>query len=89
MAKPEKTEKLERVWSARHTSEEEQKTGDIYNILPKSLRGKLSMTVYLSGVVIFLAGVISGSSGFPYASAIAVIGMVVYFIGGYLKVHHD
>ena len=42
-----------------------------------------------STLVLFLAGVISGSSDWPYASFVAVTGMVIYFIGGYLKAKYD
>ena len=86
---PEKKEKLDVVWKARQISEEEQQSGDVYNILPKTRAGKASLTVYLSGVIIFIAGVFSGSNGWPYASFVAVAGMLIYFLGGLLKVHTD
>jgi len=89
MTKRSATEKVANIWSARSGSEEEVKAGDIYHIVPKTTRGRLSLGVYISGVVIFLAGVISGSSGWPYASLVAVVGMVIYFLGGYLKVNTD
>jgi len=79
--------KLDQIWQAKKGSEEEVKAGDIYNIIPKTRRGKLSFLVYASGVVVFIGGVISGSSGWPMASLIAVLGMIIYFIGGYLRVH--
>jgi len=87
--KSESEVKLNSVWKAKTTSEEEEKAGQIYNIIPKSNRGKLSLTVYLSGVLIFIGGVISGSSGWPFASLVAVVGMVIYFAGGYLKAVND
>ena len=45
--------------------------------------------VYISGVIIFVGGVVSGSSGLPIASIIAVVGMVIYFLGGYLRVNNN
>jgi SSS family solute:Na+ symporter len=77
---------VQTIWKAKTTSAEEEQSGDTYHILPKSSYGRMSLAVYISGLVIFIGGVISGSSGFPYASFIAVAGMVIYFLGGYLKV---
>ncbi len=82
-------EKVNTIWAARSGSAEEVRAGDIYHIIPKTRRGRFSLGVYISGVLIFLAGVISGSSGWPYASMVAVAGMVIYFLGGYLKVNAD
>ncbi len=89
LTKPEAKEKIENVWRARKTSEEEEKSGVTYNIIPKTRKGKLSGLVYLSGVLIFIGGVLTGSNGWPYASFIAVSGMVIYFLGGLLRVHFD
>ncbi len=87
--KGETSEKIRRIWDAKKGSKEEEEAGDVYNIIPKTRRGKFSFLVYISGVVIFIAGVISGSSGWPIASVIAVIGMVIYFLGGYLRVNSN
>jgi SSS family solute:Na+ symporter len=89
LTKKESAEKIEHVWHAKKGSEEEEQKGDVYNILPKTKRGKLSFMVYLSGVVIFLCGVVSGSGGWPLASVVAVAGMVIYFVGGYLRVNNN
>jgi len=77
---------VQTIWQAKSSSEEEESSGDVYHILPKSNYGRMSLAVYLSGLIIFIGGVISGSSGWSYASLIAVSGMVIYFVGGYLKV---
>jgi SSS family solute:Na+ symporter len=82
-------EKIDMVWAAKKGSKEEENAGDVYNIFPRTKRGKLSFVVYLSGVLIFIAGVVSGSTGWPMASAIAVIGMIIYFLGGYLRVNNN
>jgi SSS family solute:Na+ symporter len=87
LTRPESGNKIENVWQARHISAEEKSSGDIYHIVPQTRTGKLSLVVYLSGGILFITGVISGSGGWPYASVLAVIGMIVYFVGGYLKVH--
>jgi SSS family solute:Na+ symporter len=89
LTKKEDKEKIEQIWNAKSGSDEEEAKGDVYNIMPKTKRGKMSFLVYLSGVVIFIAGVVSGSSRWPLASMIAVIGMVIYFLGGYLRVNNN
>ncbi len=85
LTKPEQADRLQRVWQARKTSEEEEQSGEVFNILPKTGAGKISLTVYLSGLILFLIGVLMGSTGTPWASVVAVVGMVIYFIGGYFK----
>jgi SSS family solute:Na+ symporter len=87
--KKEDKQKIEQIWNAKKGSAEEEAKDDVYNIIPKTKRGKISFLVYLSGVVIFIAGVVSGSSGLPLASIIAVVGMVIYFLGGYLRVNNN
>ncbi len=78
---------LAQVWKSRLTSDEEIETNQVYNILPKTPAGKASLGVLVFGLVLFLTGVISGSSGFESASFIAVAGMVIYFIGGLLRAY--
>jgi SSS family solute:Na+ symporter len=89
LTKQEEKERVDKIWTAKHISDEEREAGDIYHILPQTRQGKISLVVYGSGVFLFLAGVISGSSDWPYASFLAVAGMIVYFFGGYLKVKYD
>jgi len=89
LTRPEPEAKVENIWQARHISQEEKSSGDIYHIVPQSRVGKISLLIYLSGVILFLAGVISASGGWPYASLIAVSGMIVYFAGGYLRVNSN
>jgi len=87
ISRPESEEKVAVVWRARQISDEEIESGQIYHIIPKTPRGRLSMLVFLSGLVLFLLGVFLGSGGYAIASWIAVIGMLVYFIGGLLRVY--
>ena len=89
LTRPEPVTKIENIWQARHISQEEKSSGDIYHIVPQSRVGKISLLIYLSGVILFLAGVISASGGWPYASLIAVSGMIIYFAGGYLRVNSN
>jgi SSS family solute:Na+ symporter len=73
------------VFAARQVSEEEKLAGDSYNIVPKSLGGKLSLVLYACGFVIFCCGVVLGALGRDHASLIGGVGMCVYFGGGYLR----
>ena len=89
LTKSQSEEQINKIWTAKKISDEEKEAGDIYHILPVTRHGKISLMVYGSGIVLFLAGVVSGSSDWPYASFLAVAGMIVYFVGGYLKVKFD
>jgi solute:Na+ symporter, SSS family len=81
--------KVSSIWKARQISDEEIENNDIYNIIPKTFKGRLSLTVLFSGLFVFLVGVIMGSSGIPAASIIAVSGMVIYFAGGLFRAYTD
>lgn len=82
MSKNSNSIKIEDIWKAKQTSDEEINSKDIYNIIPKTFSGKLSLFIFVSGLVLFLIGVFLGSGGYPAASYIAVSGMVIYFAGG-------
>jgi solute:Na+ symporter, SSS family len=81
--------KVESIWTARHTSDEEIAHGDVYNILPVTLNGRLGFGLYGAGIIIFLFGVFLGSSGHPSASFVAVTGMVLSFAGGLWRSYTD
>jgi len=81
--------KLDSIWRAKTTSDEEIKSGDIYNIFPKTTKGKLSLFVFFSGLIIFLIGVILGGSGSGIASYVAIGGMILYFAGGLFRSYTD
>jgi len=87
LTKEESNEQIEAIWYARRTSEEEITNNNVYNILPKTAKGKLSMIIFTSGLVMFLVGVFMGSIGSSTASYIAVSGMVIYFIGGLFRTY--
>lgn len=82
-------ESVEQIWKAKKISDEEISTNDIYNIIPKTLRGKLSLSLFGVGFLIFLAGVILGSKGLEIASVLSVGGMILYFVGGLLRTYTD
>ncbi|GMU96176.1 sodium:solute symporter [Ignavibacterium album] len=87
LTREESNEKIEAIWKARIISDEEIANNNVYNIFPKTISGKLSLAVFLLGLIIFLVGVFMGSSGSSIASVIAVTGMVIYFIGGLFRAY--
>lgn len=87
MTKEESNAQIDAIWKARTTSEEEIINNNVYNIIPKTVRGKLSLTVLASGLILFLIGVFLGSTGSQIASYLAVAGMIIYFIGGLFRTY--
>jgi SSS family solute:Na+ symporter len=85
--KEESNEKIYAIWRARTISDEEIANKNVYNIFPKSFNGKLSLSIFFLGLIIFLVGVFMGSSGSSAASIVAVTGMVIYFIGGLFRAY--
>jgi SSS family solute:Na+ symporter len=74
--------KVDLIWLARSSSEEEEAGNTLYHILPETLAGKLGLGLLATGALIFLAGVLMGGRGSPLAGLVAVSGMVLYFAGG-------
>ncbi len=70
------------IWNARRISEEEIGNNDVYNIIPVTVRGRVSLAVLVLGLVVFVGGVVSGGYDFEYSSQIAVGGMILFFAGG-------
>jgi SSS family solute:Na+ symporter len=80
---------LETIWKSKTISDEEIENNDVYNIFPKTIKGKLSLGVLAIGLIIFLMGVVSGAFNFDYASHISVAGMGIFFVGGLLRSYTD
>lgn len=78
---------VDKIWQAKKTSEEESKANNVYNIIPRTLSGRLSLFVFFAGLIVFLIGIFMGSQGFELASLFAVIGMITYFIGGFWRTY--
>ncbi len=87
VTKEESNANIDAIWRARNISDEEINSGNVYYILPTTLKGKLSIAVFGSGLVLFLIGIFVGSTGSPVASYIAIGGMIIYFIGGLLRTY--
>lgn len=76
---------VEHIWRSKRTSDEELRSNDVYNILPKTRGGKLSLATLVFGFVVFLVGVILGSQGLEIASVVSVSGMILFFVGGFAR----
>jgi solute:Na+ symporter, SSS family len=87
MTKEESNAQIDAIWKARTISEEEIINKNVYNIIPKTFNGRLSLMVFISGLILFLIGVIMGSVGSPIASYLAVGGMIIYFVGGLFRTY--
>jgi len=85
LSEPLSSEKTEKIWKARRPSKEEIESGDEYNIIPKTNIGKISIGIYLFGFLLFVVGTFLGMTGTWIASLLAVLGMLIYFLGGFMK----
>jgi SSS family solute:Na+ symporter len=79
------SDNLNEIFHAKKISREEIKSGDIYNILPKTIYGKMSLLILFSGLILFFVGVFMGSQDLQFSSHTAVVGMIIFFVGGFLR----
>jgi len=89
LTKPVQGAQLQEIWKMRTISDEEIQSGSIYHIWPQTTAGKVLLGVVAGGLVVFLGGIIMGSTGSGYAGHVAVTGMVIYFIGGLIRLRYD
>ena len=89
LTRPVNAEKISKIWTARGISQEEIDKNAIYHIWPKSLGGKFSLLILLAGLLVFLSGALMGSQALPLASTVAVSGMLIYFLGGFVRIFFD
>jgi solute:Na+ symporter, SSS family len=87
ITKKSSSEKVDNIWKAKKTSEEESKNQNVYNIIPKTTAGKISLSIFGLGFILFMVGIFLGSQGLEIASVLSVSGMILYFIGGLLKAY--
>ena len=87
MTKDEQSVNLASIWRARTISDEETESNDVYNIIPKTTSGRVSLGIFFLGLIIFFTGIIMGSEGMEIASAVSVAGMIIYFAGGLLRTY--
>jgi SSS family solute:Na+ symporter len=85
LTKAKVNERVEEVFRARKVSSEEVESGDVFHIFPETNNGKISVIILFAGLIIFFTGVLMGSQDLQYSSHTAVIGMIIFFLGGYLR----
>ncbi len=81
------SEHLERIWKSRAHTETDK--GEPYHLIPRSVPGRFFLVLFFLGMGVYLAGILSGSTGFAYAGLLATGGMVLYFIAGLLRLSFD
>ncbi|MBW7996894.1 MAG: sodium:solute symporter family protein [Candidatus Glassbacteria bacterium] len=80
-------EQLDKIWNARTHSEADE--GAPFHIIPESAGGKFFFILFFVSLAVFLAGVISGSMGCPWAGVLALTGMIAYFLSGLFRLFYD
>ena len=89
LTKPPPKEQLAPIWNAFTVTKEETDENGGFHLIPTSKAGKTGVVLMLVGYAAFLGGVLSANWGFSMAAAVAITGMVVFFIGGVTRVHAD
>jgi len=82
-------ENVSAIWEARRTSKEEITSGEVYNIIPKSFLGRLSLFFLLVGLVTFMVGTLMGATNHWLAPYLAVGGMIIYFLSGFIRTYFN
>jgi SSS family solute:Na+ symporter len=85
MTKAKFSDSMEKVFQAKKISSEEIESGDIFHIIPETIKGKMSILILIAGLIVFFTGVIMGSQDLQYSSHTAVAGMIIFFAGGFLR----
>jgi SSS family solute:Na+ symporter len=85
MTKAKFSDSMEKVFQAKKISSEEIESGDIFHIIPETIKGKMSLLIIIAGLVVFFTGVIMGSQDLQFSSHTAVAGMIIFFAGGFLR----
>jgi SSS family solute:Na+ symporter len=80
---------LQRVWASRTGSEEERAAGEVFHLVPVSTRGRFGLGLLVGGFTVFLAGIVLGSQDIGSSGAVAVGGMILYFVGGLLRAYSE
>lgn len=89
LTRPPDPKKITAVWAARGTTAEETDRSSTYHIVPRTVAGKASLTIWGVGLATFFVGVFMGSTGSHYASPVAITGMVIYFAGGLMRAYTE
>ncbi len=83
---PPESRYVDKVFAARRHNPEDP--GDMHTI-PVSTAGRAALALWLGGLLVFVVGVAMGKWGLAAASPVAVGGMLLYFLGGWLRLQYD
>jgi len=81
-------ERLSEIWDSFKANDDTTHES-AFHVIPNSAIGRAGMLLALAGFAAFLCGVISASRAMPFASSLAVAGMIVVFVGGLMRVYAD
>jgi SSS family solute:Na+ symporter len=77
------------AFKAKTTDGRRETADSEIHLWPVSGKGKFGVGLMALGALSFLIGVLSGSVQFAFASQLAVGGMLVFFMGGLVRVYSD
>ncbi len=89
MTRPDFHERIDFIWRMRRAQDDEIQSKQAYHIIPVSFGGRLFLSTLFIGLLIFLTGIFLGSIGHELASLLSVIGMIVYFASGLLRLKFE
>jgi SSS family solute:Na+ symporter len=78
--------KIKLIWEKKKEFSQKSEELGHYKIIPVSTGGRIGLGMLGVGLITFLAGVISGSIPHPQASLIALSGMILFFLGGLVRI---
>jgi len=67
---------------------EAEKEG-IYNLIPSSKAGRVVLSIFFFALALFLVAIVLGGMGIQWASTVAVVAMIVYFLSGLLRLRYE
>ncbi len=80
---------IEIIWRMKTLSEEEKGLSLVYHIFPQSAPGRFFIGTLFAGLALFLSGIIISALGLPDAGYYCIIGMIVYFLSGLIRLRFD
>lgn len=80
-------DKINTIWNARKGSKEEELSGDLYSIIPKSSSGRFVLILSGVGLIVFIIGVLLGHYNSPYDSLLALSGMALFFLSALARTY--
>jgi SSS family solute:Na+ symporter len=78
--------KIRLIWEKKKEFSQKSEELGHYKIIPVSIGGRIGLGMLGVGLITFFSGVISGSIPHPHASSIALAGMILFFLGGLVRI---